>query len=106
MREVRRNNQRVASTVPVKVAGHAAGLTRDVSPSGIFFNSDLEMTSGSTIQFSLEFDEPTGKLTLECTGQVVRVERENGKLGVAVKITTSRLERTSAPSRVKASARS
>jgi hypothetical protein len=34
-----------------------------------------------------------GKLYLDCSGQVVRVEDREGKVGVAVKITESRLER-------------
>ena len=93
MTELRRTQQRVSAALPVNVDGHAVGTTRDISPSGIFFETDLEMTNGSSIHFSLEFDNPSGKLLLECSGQVVRIERHDGKIGVAAKIIESRLER-------------
>ena len=77
----------------MKVEGKTAGVTRDISPSGIFFETDAEMTQGSPIHFSLEFENPSGKLLLECSGEIVRVERAGGKVGVAAKILESRLER-------------
>ena len=93
MAELRRAQQRVSAVLPVKVDGQAAGVTRDISPSGIFFETDQEMTSGSAIHFSLEFDNPSGKLLLECSGEIVRIERAGGKIGIAAKIVESRLER-------------
>jgi len=51
------------------------------------------MTDGSSIHFTLEFDNPSGKLLLECSGEIVRVEKAGGKIGVAAKIVESRLER-------------
>src|SRR5688572_33498852 len=95
MPELRRAQQRVSAVLPVKVEGKAAGVTRDISPSGIFVETDAEIASGSAIHFSLEFDNPSGKLLLECTGEVVRVERAGGKIGIAAKILESRLERAS-----------
>jgi hypothetical protein len=94
MPELRRAQQRVAAVLPVKVEGRNAGLTRDISPSGIFFETDSELTSGSAIHFSLEFDNPSGKLLLECSGEIVRVERAGGKIGIAARILESRLERS------------
>src|SRR5262249_4563014 len=93
MAELRRAQQRVSAVLPVKVDGHAAGVTRDISPSGIFFETDMEMTNGSAIHFSLEFDNPSGKLLLECSGEIVRIEKAGGKIGIAAKIVESRLER-------------
>lgn len=95
MAELRRAQQRVSAALPVKVEGRATGITRDISPSGIYFETDVEMTSGSAIHFSLEFDNPSGKLLLECSGEIVRVERAGGKVGIAAKIVESRLERYS-----------
>ena len=95
MAELRRAQQRVSAVLPVKVDGRAAGVTRDISPSGIFFETDLDMAGGSTIHFTLEFDNPSGKLLLECSGEIVRVEKAGGKIGVAAKIVESRLERFS-----------
>ena len=93
MSDMRRTEQRVSAVMPLNLDSGAIGVTRDISPSGIFFETDTEMTSGSSIHFSLEFDNPTGKLILTCSGQIVRVERAGGKLGVAAKIVESRLER-------------
>jgi hypothetical protein len=95
MPELRRAQQRVSAVLPVKVEGRPAGVTRDISPSGIYFETDTEMASGSVILFSLEFDNPSGKLLLECSGEVVRVEKAGGKIGIAAKIVESRLERYS-----------
>lgn len=93
MAELRRAQQRVTAVLPVKVDGRATGVTRDISPSGIYFETDMEMAAGSAIHFSLEFDNPSGKLLLECSGQIVRVEKAGGKIGIAAKIIESRLER-------------
>ena len=93
MAELRRAQQRVSAVLPVKVEGRAAGVTRDISPSGIFFETDMKMADGGTIHFTLEFDNPSGKLLLECSGEIVRVEKAGGKIGVAAKIVESRLER-------------
>ena len=95
MAELRRAQQRVSAVLPVKVEGRAAGVTRDISPSGIYFETDQEMADGGTIHFTLEFDNPSGKLLLECSGEIVRVEKAGGKVGVAAKIVESRLERFS-----------
>jgi hypothetical protein len=93
MSELRRAQQRVSAVLPVKVEGKTAGVTRDISPAGIFFETDLDMADGAAIHFSLEFDNPSGKLLLECSGQIVRIERAGGKIGVAARIVESRLER-------------
>ena len=95
MAELRRAQQRVSAVLPVKVEGRSAGVTRDISPSGIFFETDQEMADGSTIHFTLEFDNPSGKLLLECSGEIVRIEKAGGKIGIAAKIVESRLERCS-----------
>ena len=94
MPELRRAQQRVTAAMPVKLLdGSATGITRDISPSGIYFETDEELASGSPIEFVLEFDNPSGKLLLECKGEIVRVERAGGKVGIAAKILESHLER-------------
>ena len=71
---------------------HGTGITRDVSASGVFFETDVNHAAGSEINFSIEFDGPTGKMMLRCQGQIVRVEHRDGKVEVAAKIIESRLE--------------
>ena len=92
MGEVQRKSERVRTTVPVSIDGKRLGLTRDVSPQGIFFESTAEMRQGDEVHLSLEFDTPTAKLDFHCEGVIVRVESKDGKRGVAVKIIDSRLE--------------
>ena len=74
------------------VEGRAAGMTRDVSASGVFFETDEDMADGSPIEFTVELDSPAGKLLLRCSGQIVRVDRSGGRLGVAAKLLDSKLE--------------
>ena len=68
-------------------------MTRDVSASGVFFETGEDMAAGGGIEFTVEFDSPTGKMVMRCSGRIVRVERSGaGKIGVAAKILESRLE--------------
>jgi hypothetical protein len=93
--EPRRHN-RVKSEVPVELEDGTSGFTRDISPSGIFFVSPGRPQKGQAIRFTLEFvnpADPSGKMLLACLGEVVRVEQSDGKTGVAVAITESRIER-------------
>ena len=94
MSDPRRAQERITAALALKVEGRAAGLTKDISPTGIFFETDLDdIANGGPIHFTLEFDSPSGKLRMECLGEVIRTERANGKIGVAAKIVESRLER-------------
>ena len=99
-----RNSERVSSQVRVRMADKVAGVTRDVSPSGVFFTIDRELAIGQVVTFTLEFDNPMGRgecLHLDCVGRVVRIEDDGSTRGAAVSITESHLERRPA-SKVKA----
>jgi PilZ domain len=87
----RSREERVTAALPVSL-DRGAGITRDVSTSGVFFETDVNYTPGSEISFSIELNGPAGKLMLKCQGQIVRVEDRGGKVGVAAKIIESRLE--------------
>lgn len=68
-------------------------VTQNVSASGVFFQTNLDYAEGSKISFAIEVDGPQGKkLMLNCHGEIVRVERRDGKVGVAARIVTSKLE--------------
>jgi hypothetical protein len=89
-----RQSQRVNAEVPVRLENSASGVTRDISPSGVYFVIGEKLEAGQQIHFSIEFDDPGGGvLMLDCIGKVVRVEDAGGKSGVAATITQSRLER-------------
>lgn len=86
-----RKEERVGTALPVDL-GTAAGTTRDVSASGIFFETDASHALSNAIRFTVALDTPSGKMMLRCRGDIVRIEPRDRKLGVAVKITESVME--------------
>jgi PilZ domain-containing protein len=89
----RRSSQRTPVRVPVKVrheGGEHAGLTRDLSSSGVFLYSASEMKAGSKLELVIMLPPSMGLgpggWTL-CEASVVRVEQSDGKgLGIAATI--------------------
>ena len=90
-----RQNDRVVAMLPVRFEDGGVGVTRNLSPGGVYFVVDESIVAGDAIRFSLEFSSggSAADLYLECVGEVVRVESAGTKLGVAVKLSESRLER-------------
>lgn len=86
-----RRSERVPTELPVDL-GTAKGTTRDVSATGIFFETDASYRFGSSISFAVELDTPAGKMLMKCQGEIVRIEPRLERVGVAVKITESKLE--------------
>src|SRR5678815_5927829 len=88
----KRREERMSVTRPVKL-DRAAGVTRNISTSGVFFEADVDYAVGSKIIFAIELDGSQGeKLELRSRGEIVRIEHRTGKVGVAVKILASKLE--------------
>lgn len=83
--EEKRTEQRIRAGLRVSVDG-VVGITRDVSESGIFFETDASYAAGSEISLFIDVDTPGGRITLACRGDIVRVERHATRVGVAVKI--------------------
>ena len=83
-----RKESREHKKFPVKVSGDKVkGVTRDLSPSGVYFETSLRYQVGSMIKMTIDFDGPQ-RMQLECEGTIVRVEgRGSDKLGVAVRMT-------------------
>lgn len=90
-REEHRREERVSAALPVKL-GKAKGVTRDVSASGVFFETRASYAVGNPIRFALDLDTPWGKARFQCRGKIVRLERRDGTLGVAVRFTDSKPE--------------
>jgi hypothetical protein len=89
---IQRSDSRVRCSLPVCVRG-STGLTRDISASGIFFEiNDPIKNLGSTFTFSIELSTPGGPLKMICTGEVVRLEKRRGKLGIAARITNQAMQ--------------
>ncbi len=67
-------------------------VTRDISASGVYFWLDAMVALGETISFIIEFGRQGVNFILKCVGEIVRVENQDGKVGVAVKISQSVME--------------
>lgn len=87
----RRKEERVAVSLPVSMK-NTAEVTRDISPSGVYFEANTPFVIGERIGFVIEFNNPGGNLILKCNGEIIRVENRNSKVGVAVKFLESIME--------------
>ena len=82
-RQDTRRQKRVDAVLPVRV-GKTRGRTRDVSASGVFFETDAAYHQGSKIHFEINLETPWGHVVCDCNGKIVRVERRDGSVGIAV----------------------
>jgi hypothetical protein len=73
----RRREERVQAALPVFFET-VSGVTQDVSASGMFLelNGAYEgaFEVGKAVSFKVEFESPTGKMTLGCMGEIVWTE--------------------------------
>ena len=81
--EERRKGERYKLALAVQL-NDGIGTTRDISTSGIFFETESAYAIGDTIRLFLNFEHET----LQCEARVVRVEPRNGQFGVAVELTS------------------
>jgi hypothetical protein len=84
----KRKGERVCAALPVALGG-TTGITRDVSASGVFFETDIFCAVGSLVRFSVEVATPARTLIVNCEGDVVRTEARDAGIGLAVRITDS-----------------
>jgi hypothetical protein len=77
---------RIRKRLPVEVLNDdGKGVTRDLSSSGVFFETDKDYKVGSTIEITIDF-ESSPKARIRCIGTIVRVENRGSKVGVAVQV--------------------
>jgi hypothetical protein len=82
----RRELERHAIRVPVQL-DHGLGITRDLSTTGAYFYAPHEWVVGSTITFAVALGELARiGLSACCRGVVVRTERTEEGIGIAVRI--------------------
>jgi len=91
----RRASRRFTMTLPLTVrspdpsGGERHGQTRDVSFRGLYFLIEADFLPGSTIEFILTLPREitlAGDVHIRCFAEIVRVEPNNGKRGVAARI--------------------
>ncbi|CAI8760632.1 MULTISPECIES: PilZ domain-containing protein [Pseudomonas] len=91
MKDAHRIEPREQVTLSLQLIGGGNGVTRDISASGLYFETDSEQQVGNLIDFEIELDTPGGPMKFKAQGQIVRVEQQDGRAGVGVKLLASRL---------------
>lgn len=87
-----RSEPREALVLPVNLAAGGQGVTRDISASGLYFETDSELQVDSAVDFAIELHTSAGPVKLVAQGKVMRIEHTGGRTGVAVKLLSSCLE--------------
>ena len=91
----RRTSRRFTMTLPLSVKTEGAaetamqGETRDVSFRGLYFMVDSALEPGAPIEFVLTLPKEitmAGDVHIRCYGQVIRVDDQDGRRGVAARI--------------------
>lgn len=88
-----RINERIAVAFPVCVA-KANFVTRDISPSGIFIETQAKFELGERVGLMVKLGNPGNHLMLKADGEIVRLENNPSKAGIAVKILAANLQST------------
>lgn len=86
-----RRDERVDTALLVFL-DNARGVTRDMSASGAYFWTSGNFTPGESINFAIEVKTADGKMMWKCKGDIVRAEPFAHMVGVATRITESRME--------------
>lgn len=84
MGENQRNTDRYRTALQVELEG-GIGVTRDLSVSGIYFETGLHLAVGQSINFTIMFDDSLlgESKRIKCQGEIVRVDEIGPKIGVA-----------------------
>ncbi len=89
----KRSTRRFSLELPVKVVDQEQGVTtaqtRDVSSRGVYVYLDSEIAEGVPMEFVMTLPTEitlSDPIRVHCSGHVLRVEKLNGRQGVAVSI--------------------
>lgn len=67
----------------------SSGVTRNISATGVYFETSEEAAPGSKVSFTIEVLVNGESLKMVCSGAVVRVDHKDGMVGIAVKLANS-----------------
>jgi hypothetical protein len=83
-----RGSDRFNTELPIELNG-VHGLTRNISATGIYFESRADQPPGSIVRCIVEVVVQGEPLKMVCKGEVVRVDHKDGIVGIAVKLANS-----------------
>lgn len=92
MKNEHRTEPREPINLPLQMDDGVSAMTRDISATGLFFETDSEQRVGNLINFEINLDTPGGPMKLKALGQIVRLESHGSRTGVGVRLLNSRLE--------------
>ena len=80
--------KRVKASLPVQFDSGTAGVTQDISVSGMYIWQSAQPELGSRVKYYLALKTNMGDINIACEGEVVRVDVDGdpNKVGVGVKI--------------------
>lgn len=87
-----RREKRDRVTLPVHMPNGCEGITRDLSASGIYLNSECPYMVGREVELSIEVDLDRQSILLNCRGVVVRIDNQGVRTGVAIKTIDSEIQ--------------
>jgi hypothetical protein len=81
-----RSEERIAVALPVVFEG-GEGLTRDVSASGMFVETEAVLPLGARVDLLIDFREQTRQeLWVKCEADVLRIEEKEPHRGIAAAV--------------------
>ncbi len=92
MEKEHRIEPRQAADLTLKLDSGVSASLRDISASGLFFETTSAQCVGDLVNIEIDLDTPGGPMKLKAQGQIVRIEAHGDRTGVGVKLLTSRLE--------------
>ncbi len=84
----KRRDRRIDIALPVMLE-NAAGVTRNVSSTGVFFWTNGTYALGDVVNFTMGRRTESGEFILKCRGVVLRTEQRSNDVGVAVWVATT-----------------
>lgn len=92
MKNEHRTEPREPIKLPLQLDDGVSAMTRDISATGLSFETDSEQRVGNLINVEINLDTPGGPMKLKALGQIVRIESHGSRTGVGVRLLSSRLE--------------
>ncbi|WP_180683690.1 PilZ domain-containing protein [Tepidicella baoligensis] len=87
-----RSSIRETVELPARLADGREGWTKNISATGVLLELDGNSPLDSEVSFEIHLETSVGPLKLVARGQVVRVQPNGNRKGIAVQLVTSRLE--------------